>query len=94
MIRRRQTIMAIQEKNYWLETVSIPAGQSSRLPEKVDVAVVGSGVTGLSAALTLAKRGLNVTVLEAETLGWGASSRNGGQILTGLKVEAPAGSAN
>jgi len=86
MIRRRQTIMAIQEKNYWLETVSIPAGQSSRLPEKVDVAVVGSGVTGLSAALTLAKRGLNVTVLEAETLGWGASSRNGGMVLTGMKL--------
>ena len=82
--------MTIQEKNYWLETVSLPAGNSSRLlPESVDVAVVGSGVTGLSAARVLAKRGLSVAVLEAETLGWGASSRNGGMVLTGMKLPTP-----
>ncbi len=55
------------------------------LPSKVDVAVIGGGFTGLSAARTLAKRGINVAVLEAETIGWGASSRNGGMTLTGLK---------
>lgn len=55
------------------------------LPEKVDVAVIGGGFTGLSAARTLAKRGTKVAVLEAETIGWGASSRNGGMTLTGLK---------
>jgi glycine/D-amino acid oxidase-like deaminating enzyme len=55
------------------------------LPEKVDVAVIGGGFTGLSAARTLAKRGIKVAVLEANTIGWGASSRNGGMTLTGLK---------
>jgi glycine/D-amino acid oxidase-like deaminating enzyme len=43
------------------------------------------GFTGLSAARALAKSGINVAVLEAETIGWGASSRNGGMTLTGLK---------
>jgi len=82
--------MAIQEKNYWLETVSIPSGDSARpLPESIDVAVIGSGVTGLSAARVLAKRNVSVAVLEAETLGWGASSRNGGMVLTGMKLPVP-----
>lgn len=56
------------------------------LPESVDVAIIGGGFTGLSAARTLAKRGAHVAVLEAETMGWGASSRNGGMTLTGLKI--------
>jgi len=81
--------MAIKEKNYWLETVDVPAGESGPLPESVDVAIVGSGVTGLSAARVLAKRGVRVAVLEAETLGWGASSRNGGMVLTGMKLPVP-----
>jgi glycine/D-amino acid oxidase-like deaminating enzyme len=55
------------------------------LPEKVDVAVIGGGFSGLSAARTLAKRGVKTAVLEANTIGWGASSRNGGMTLTGLK---------
>src|SRR5260221_8023881 len=79
--------MPITEKNYWLTTVSIPPGDPARpLPESVDVAVVGAGFTGLSAARVLAKRGVRVAVLEAETFGWGASSRNGGMVLTGLKL--------
>src|SRR5258708_9561521 len=79
--------MPITEKNYWLTTVSIPPGDPARaLPESVDVAVVGAGFTGLSAARALAKRGVRVAVLEAETFGWGASSRNGGMVLTGLKL--------
>jgi glycine/D-amino acid oxidase-like deaminating enzyme len=45
---------------------------------RVDVAIIGGGYTGVSAALTLAARGVRVAVLEAETLGWGASGRNGG----------------
>jgi glycine/D-amino acid oxidase-like deaminating enzyme len=76
----------LQEKNYWLQTVSMPIGNSGQLPESVDVAVVGSGVTGLSAARALAKRAVSVAVLEAETLSWGASSRNGGMVLTGMKL--------
>jgi len=56
----------------------------------VDVAVIGGGITGLSAARVLAKRGVTVAVLEAQTIGWGASSRNGGMVLTGLKLGAAA----
>src|ERR1700747_1047031 len=56
------------------------------LPESVDVAVIGAGFTGLSAARTLTKRGARVVVLEAETIGWGASSRNGGMVLSGMKL--------
>jgi glycine/D-amino acid oxidase-like deaminating enzyme len=56
------------------------------LPESADVVIIGAGFTGLSAALSLAKRGVKVVVLEAETIGWGASSRNGGMVLTGLKL--------
>jgi glycine/D-amino acid oxidase-like deaminating enzyme len=81
--------MLIKEKNYWLETRTYPAGDPRAFPDSVDVAVVGSGVTGLSAAMTLAKRGVDVSVLEAETLGWGASSRNGGMVLTGMKLPVP-----
>src|SRR3981081_1741466 len=82
--------MPTKEKNYWLETVTSPPAQPARdLPESIDVAVVGAGYCGLSAARTLAKRGMNVVVLEAETFGWGASSRNGGMGLTGMKLPVP-----
>ena len=82
--------MPIKEKNYWLETVPAPAtGLERDIPSDVDVAVVGGGFCGLSAARTLAKRGVGVAVFEAETFGWGASSRNGGMVLTGMKLPVP-----
>jgi L-2-hydroxyglutarate oxidase LhgO len=52
---------------------------------ETEVAVIGGGYTGLSAALHLAEAGKHVTVLEAETVGWGASGRNGGQVNSDLK---------
>jgi glycine/D-amino acid oxidase-like deaminating enzyme len=79
-------IMNFNSSNYWLDTVQMPVGSPGDLPERVDVAVVGAGFTGLSAARTLAKRGANVVVLETHTIGWGASSRNGGMVLTGMKL--------
>ncbi len=79
--------MALKEHNYWLTTADLPKTDAAhRLPERVDVAVIGAGFTGLSAARTLAKRGVSVAVLESETVGWGASSRNGGMVLTGMKL--------
>ena len=79
--------MPLQEHNYWLTTSEFPSTDASHpLPEVVDVAVIGAGYTGLSAARTLARRGAKVAVLEAETIGWGASSRNGGMVLTGMKL--------
>jgi glycine/D-amino acid oxidase-like deaminating enzyme len=75
------------EQNYWLTTTQMPAGNgTAELPEQADVAVIGSGFTGLSAARSLARRGAKAVVLEAETIGWGASSRNGGMVLSGLKL--------
>ena len=80
--------MPIRELNYWLTTAEMPAADAAAhpLPESVDVAVIGAGYTGLSAARTLARNNARVAVLEAETIGWGASSRNGGMVLTGLKL--------
>jgi glycine/D-amino acid oxidase-like deaminating enzyme len=77
----------VKEKVFWHETADMPSDDALKpLPEKADVAIIGGGYTGLSAARTLAKRGLTVAVLEANTIGWGASSRNGGMVLTGLKL--------
>jgi glycine/D-amino acid oxidase-like deaminating enzyme len=78
--------MTIQEKNFWLETVAAPRIPARELPQTADVAVIGGGYTGLSAARTLAKGGARVAVLEAENVGWGASCRNGGMVLSGLKL--------
>src|SRR5260370_41312611 len=76
-----------QESNYWLTTASMPSGTAGELPANADVAVIGAGFTGLSAARTLARRGVQVAVLEANSIGWGASSRNGGMGLTGMKLD-------
>ncbi|MGB7600997.1 MAG: FAD-binding oxidoreductase [Candidatus Sulfotelmatobacter sp.] len=78
--------MVLQEHNYWLTTAEFPKTETLPLPDRVDVAVIGAGFTGLSAARTLAKRGAKVCVLESETIGWGASSRNGGMVLSGMKL--------
>lgn len=77
----------LQEQIYWHQTVTMPASvPPSPLPAKVDVAVIGGGFTGLSAAFALARRGVRVAVLETHGMGWGASSRNGGMVLSGLKL--------
>ncbi|MEP7209000.1 MAG: FAD-binding oxidoreductase [Casimicrobiaceae bacterium] len=53
--------------------------------ERTDVAIIGGGFTGCAAALALAEHGVRVTLLEANRIGWGASGRNGGQVIPGLK---------
>ncbi len=55
--------------------------------ERADVCVVGGGFTGIATALTLAERGYSVTLLEANRVGWGASGRNGGQLICGISGE-------
>jgi len=51
---------------------------------QVDVCVVGGGFSGLNTAIELAERGLSVALLEARKIGWGASGRNGGQLIRGV----------
>lgn len=71
---------------FWWEAAPRPVLAPPSIPDRVDVAVVGSGYTGLSAALTLARGGASVAVFEAGAPGQGASSRNGGGFGLGLKV--------
>lgn len=61
--------------------VSLPPLAGSR---QADVVILGAGLTGLGAAVSLAQQGLEVVVLEAQRVGWGASGRNGGQALVGF----------
>jgi glycine/D-amino acid oxidase-like deaminating enzyme len=71
---------------FWTDDFPRPADLPvSPLPEQVDVAIIGGGYTGLSAAYTLAKGGASVAVLEQNQIGSGASSVNGGQATGGLK---------
>lgn len=74
--------------SYWNDSVPPLALAAHDLPQQVDVAVVGGGFTGLSAALALARRGARVAVLEAgETVAPEASGRNGGHVNNGLAVD-------
>lgn len=77
----------MRTENYWLDdpNLEVPS-YTSPLPQKVDVAIVGGGYTGLAAARVLAKHGASVAVLEQKTIGWGASSRNGGMLTPGIKA--------
>lgn len=64
-----------------------PERPSLRHAHKADVCVVGGGFTGLSAALHLARAGATTALIEGETIGFGASGRNGGQIHTGFRKD-------
>ncbi len=63
---------------WWDETCDVPSGIALSADITCDVAVIGGGFTGLSAARRLAQAGVSVALFEAESLGWGASGRNGG----------------
>jgi gamma-glutamylputrescine oxidase len=56
--------------------------------QRADVCVIGAGFTGISTALHLVERGYNVHVVEANKVGWGASGRNGGQLISGISGES------
>jgi glycine/D-amino acid oxidase-like deaminating enzyme len=74
--------------SYWLDTA--PAGHAQRsqttVAGRVDVAVIGGGLTGVVAALHLARGGADVHLFEQHTVGFGASGRNGGMATTGMSI--------
>ena len=70
---------------YWWDATPPDKSEVGTLPSEADVVVVGSGYTGLHAALQTARAGRATVVLEADAPGWGCSTRNGGQISTSVK---------
>lgn len=74
-----------KESSYWVDGLLAPPVLPENPPKSVDVAIVGSGYTGLNAALETVRGGRSTLVLDAESPGWGCSTRNGGQISTSIK---------
>ena len=78
-----------ERRSFWGATMPALPDRSGRdLPAAADVVVIGGGYAGINAARELAARGVAVTLLEAHTLGWGASTRNGGIVHAGYKWSA------
>ena len=76
----------VDPRPFWQATMPDPPDRRGRdLPDAVDVVVVGGGLMGLSAARRAAELGASVVLLEAERIGWGASTRNGGFCHPGFK---------
>jgi gamma-glutamylputrescine oxidase len=74
--------------SYYTATAALTAPLAPLLGSaSADVCVVGGGIAGCSAALSLAERGYRVVLLEAERIGWGASGRSGGQVIFGLSAD-------
>src|SRR6185503_12070264 len=75
-----------ERRPYWHATMpALPDRSGKALPDTADAVVIGGGYTGLAAARKLAASGASVVLLEANTLGWGASTRNGGIAHPGYK---------
>jgi len=74
-----------QERVLWQTQADPPELEAHALPATVDVAIVGAGYCGLSAARELARAGRSVVVIERDPLGFGASTRNGGMVIPELK---------
>ncbi|MDF1750807.1 MAG: FAD-binding oxidoreductase [Alphaproteobacteria bacterium] len=84
------TIIAVDDQGFKQSLWTATGGDAPDCPplqqdKQTDIAIVGGGFTGLSTALHLAERGVSVVLLEAYQPGWGASGRNGGQVIAGLK---------
>ena len=77
----------LREHPFWWERTPRSKEDPPHLPASTDVLIVGSGYTGLCAALQTARGGRSTLVVDAAEPGWGCSSRNGGQIGTGIKPD-------
>lgn len=85
-----QELSVIEHSYYEASLARPPLAVPLDCPKQADVCVVGGGYAGLSAAIELAERGFNVVLLEAQRIGWGASGRNGGQVIVGFGHEGDA----
>ncbi len=75
-------------KSWYVASTDIPAERPALYGQtQADVCIIGAGFTGLSAALHLARKGLDVVVLDAHRVGFGASGRNGGQVGSGYNMD-------
>jgi len=72
---------------FWWDQTPRPAIDEQTLPRQVDVLIIGSGYTGLNCALETSAGGMDTLVIDAESAGWGCSSRNGGQISGEIKPD-------
>lgn len=72
---------------FWLQDAPLRAPQDTPLPSQTDLVIVGSGYTGLAAALEAARGGMSVLVLDRGPVGAGCSTRNGGQVASSIKPE-------
>lgn len=89
--RYRPAVPALLSPSYrqsvlWREQAEFPDVPVTPPPRSVDCVVVGAGYAGLSCARELARAGRSVAVLDAHDIGWGASARNGGMVIPGLKA--------
>ena len=80
---------SIQKQEHTRSYYAASANETTTYPvlegeQSADVCVVGAGFTGVATALTLAERGYSVALVEANRVGWGASGRNGGQLINGI----------
>ncbi len=75
-----------QAKPYWWDAAPPEDASAEPVPDSVDVAIVGSGYCGLTAAIELARAGMRTAVLDAGPLGFGASTRSGGMVSSGQKL--------
>lgn len=71
---------------YELTAHAAPARPALAADIEPDICIVGAGFTGLSAGLELAERGHAAMIIDAGKVGWGASGRNGGQLVNGLSA--------
>jgi len=72
-------------QSYWWETAMPMQTAETDFPAETDVLIVGAGYTGLNAALQTARTGMTTLIIDAEALGWGCSTKNGGQVSTSIK---------
>ncbi len=80
-----QKELGVIEKSYYEATVKRPPIRPTLCGTlNTDVCIIGGGYSGLSAAIELAERGYKVVLLEAQRVGWGASGRNGGEVIVGF----------